>query len=82
MVWQLAAIWIIVITTLLWFIRDERRVRAVRLERQARYFAHAPQYRYVPRTLVPIIPPKRRTGSLLRRDQVFFAEFLSQRAKH
>lgn len=43
---ELAAIWIIVIATFIWFFRDERRLRQAQLEAQARYFATAPDYRH------------------------------------
>jgi hypothetical protein len=48
MAWELAAIWAIVITTTLLFIRDERRLAAERLSARARQFATAPAYRHQP----------------------------------
>lgn len=44
---QVALIWMIVTATLVWFIRDERRIAYAKLDRAARYFATAPQYRHV-----------------------------------
>lgn len=81
MSWQLAAILMIVIATFAWFVRDERRARDSKLDQQARYFAHAPRYRYVPPSTGPVLPPRRRQGSLLHTDRLFFEQFLSQRAK-
>jgi hypothetical protein len=81
LIWQLAAIWAIAIMTLVWLVRDERKARAGKLNQQARYFAQAPQYRYVPRSAPAINPPRPRTGSLLRNDQAFFDRYLSQRAE-
>lgn len=46
MPWEIAVIWTVVAATLIWFVRDEQRVRRERLEAQARYFAVAPAYRY------------------------------------
>lgn len=39
MVWEILAIWIIVVATLIWFFRDERRIGDERLKDQARRFA-------------------------------------------
>ena len=46
MAWEIVAIWAIVIPTLVWFVHDERRIRAERLAERARYFATAPAYRH------------------------------------
>lgn len=65
MAWELLALWAIVIGTVTWFVRDERRLRAeADIERAARYYAHAPKYRHV--AVDPIMPdlPPRRTGGL------------------
>ena len=80
-IWQVAAIVAIVLATFIWFVRDEQNTKRSKLDRQAHYFAHAPQYRYEPRAALPVIPPKARTGSLLRNDQDFFEAYLSRRAK-
>lgn len=59
MVLQLALIWIIVATTLVWFVRDERRLVAVKLDEAARYFAIAPQFRHVSSTgPEPVMAPR------------------------
>lgn len=83
MAWQLLAIWVITIGTVVWFVRDERRLRAeARLAEAARYYAYAPQYRFGPRTIVPQpAAPKPRTGSLLRSDRAYFDQLISQRAR-
>ncbi len=48
MILQLVAIWAIVIASLAWFVRDELRLRRLaRLNRAARFYAAAPQYRHV-----------------------------------
>lgn len=46
MAWEIVAIWAIVIATLVWFHKDERRIKAERLAQRARYFATAPAYRH------------------------------------
>ncbi|QQR38939.1 hypothetical protein [Devosia rhizoryzae] len=48
MAWELLAIWAIVATTVLWFVRDEKRLREERLMARARHFAVAPAYRHQP----------------------------------
>jgi hypothetical protein len=45
---QLALLWAIVLATIVWFVRDERRQNREKLEQAARFFAQAPQYRYAP----------------------------------
>lgn len=66
MVWELLAIWAIVIVTLTWFVRDEkRRVADADMARAARYYAHAPRYRH--ETTEPVVAapaPQRRAGGL------------------
>jgi hypothetical protein len=79
--WQLAAIWIVVGITIAWFIWDERRLRAAKLDRQARYFAHAPQYRYVSSVAAPVSQPPMRVGGLRRSDHAFFNAFLTRGAE-
>lgn len=68
MVWQVVAMWTIVIATITWFVRDERRLRreAV-LVKAARHYATAPQYRHVTVELPMDVPaPARRVGGLSR----------------
>lgn len=80
MAWQLLAIFVIVMATVIWFIRDERRVRAdAVLVKAARYYAHAPKYRFGARNVPQPVAPKPRTGSLLRNDRAYFDQLLSKR---
>ena len=76
--WQLVAIWIVVVLTIAWFISDERWAKAAKLDRQAQYFAHAPQYGYVPRIAAPVLQPPMQAGGLRRSDQAFIDAFLSR----
>ena len=64
MAWELLAIWAIVLATLTWFVRDERRLKAEReLAEAAGYYAHASKYRHVAaRPTPPPRPPLRRGG--------------------
>lgn len=66
MEWEVLAMWGIVGATMIWFIRDEKRLRAdAALERAARYYAHAPQYRHVsPEPTELPVPPAYRIGGL------------------
>ena len=77
MAWELLAMWAIVIAAIIWFIRDEKRLRAeAELQRAARYYAHAPKYRHV--TVEPAAktaPPPRRTGGLSSEQRTFIKEF-------
>jgi len=77
MAWELLAMWGIVIATIIWFIRDERRLRAeAELKRAARYYAHAPQYRHVAvEPAAEPVMPQRRTGGLSREQRAFIKEF-------
>lgn len=47
MIWEVLAIWAIVIAAVIWFIRDERRLAWERLEGQARRFAVHPPTRRI-----------------------------------
>lgn len=80
MVWQVVAMWAIVIVTITWFVRDERRLRreAV-LARAAAYYAHAPKYRHVSVEPAETAPaPAPRVGGLSR-SQREFLEGLAQK---
>lgn len=57
MAWQIFAIAVIIIATMIWFVRDERQMREQRLQERAQHFALAPAYRHqVPqRTLDPVL---------------------------
>lgn len=82
MAWQLLAIWMIMTATIVWFVRDVKRERAdARLAQAARYYAHAPKYRFGARNEPrPEPAPLPRTGSLLRNDRAYFDQLLSKRA--
>ena len=84
MEWQLLAMWMIALTTMLWFVRDERRLRAAVLARQARYFA-SPAYkhprRFGPAPITVPLPPRRQPSSLLRTDRAYFDKLLSERPR-
>lgn len=79
MIWQLLAIWILVIATLVWFIRDERkRISDAALARSARHYARAPQYRHVSAEPATMPAPARRTGGLTAEQRRVF-EALTKR---
>ena len=46
MAWELVAIWVIVATAIALVLRDERRLRQDRLDRQARLYATSPEWRH------------------------------------
>lgn len=46
MAWELLAIWLIVATTIVLFVRDERRIAMARLDERARSYATAPAWRH------------------------------------
>jgi O-acetyl-ADP-ribose deacetylase (regulator of RNase III) len=65
MVWQVLAMWTIVIATITWFVRDERRVRyEAAVAKAARYYAHAPKYRHMTAEPVAVPAPAARVGGL------------------
>ena len=66
MVWQVVAMWVIVIVTITWFIRDERRLWSeAALVKAARYYAHAPKYRHMVAEQPALVPaPAPRVGGL------------------
>lgn len=75
MAWQLLAMWGIVIVTITWFVRDERRLRAeAALAEAARYYAHAPKYRHVT-VDEPVAVPARRVGGLTSKQREFLQGF-------
>lgn len=75
MVWQLVAIWVIVAATIVWFVRDERRLQAeARLAAAARYYAQAPQYRHVT-VSAPVPRPAQRVGGLTASQRQFMQNF-------
>jgi hypothetical protein len=74
--WQLLAIWAIVLSTIVWFVRDERRLESERvLVRAARYYAHAPQFRHATRP-EPVTLPKPRFGAIRHADRAYFQRVL------
>jgi hypothetical protein len=83
MIWQVVAVWMIVIPTVVWFVRDERhrRQQAV-LERAARFYAEAPQYRHVRvEGDRPVPKPQRaQASSRLKPAEKRFLSELSSRA--
>ena len=49
MAWEVLAIWAIVTVTIVWFIQDERRLRArTAPQRSSRYHARTAAYRHIP----------------------------------
>lgn len=77
MAWQLLAMWGIVIVTITWFVRDERRLRAeAELAGAVSYYAHAPKYRHVA-VDEPVAVPTRRVGGLSPKQR----EYLKALAK-
>jgi len=80
MVWQVLAMWAVVLTTIIWFVRDERRLRAqAALARSARYYAHAPKYRHQPSRAVLPPPPRLARGGLSETQRAFL-KALAQKA--
>ncbi|WP_332686511.1 hypothetical protein [Devosia sp.] len=74
MAWEILAIWAIVILTITWFVRDEKRLNAeLAVARAARYYAHAPKYRHasVKATDGAAPTPPRRTGGLTETQRAF-----------
>lgn len=83
MAWELLAMWAIVIVTLIWFVRDEKRLRAeADIERASRYYAHAAKYRHLTpeRAAEPIPAPSLRTGGLSSEQRAFIAAFTAPKA--
>lgn len=82
MAWELLALWAIVVGTVVWFIRDEKRLRAeADIARAARYYAHAPKYRHVSAAPIepPAAPPRRVTGGLSAEQRAFMQSLLAAR---
>ena len=84
MAWELLAMWVIVISTLVWFIRDEKRLRAdAALQRAARYYAHAPKYRHIsvePADSNTVAAPALRTGGLSPDQRAFIESYSASRS--
>lgn len=77
MAWQILAMWAVVIATLVWFVRDERKLLAnAAMAQAAHYYAHAAQYRYQSETpAAPAPRPAVRTGGLTETQRQFMQAF-------
>ena len=74
--WQVVAIWVIVASTIVWFVRDERRLESEKLlARAARHHALAPRRRQIIRP-VSIPLPRPRPGAIRHSDRIYFDRFL------
>lgn len=73
--WQLLAIWAIVLSTIVWFVRDERRLEEeMVLARAARYYAHVPKRQSIRPEPIPL--PKPRSGPIRHSDRAYFQRVL------
>jgi hypothetical protein len=81
MAWELLALWTIVAGTVIWFIRDEKRLQAeADIQRAARYYAHAANYRHVsPAPVEQPAPPRRAVGGLSAEQRAFMQSILAAR---
>ena len=80
MAWELLAIWLIVAATLVWFVRDEKRLRLDRLAARARQYATGSAWRHrepAPPAPLPAPRPAPRSTTDIQRK---FIEELQQRA--
>lgn len=79
--WELLAIWSIVIGTVIWFVRDEkRRIADAAIARSARYYAHADRvHGSIEPAAVPV--PVRRPGGLTTQQRAFIATYSSIRSR-
>ena len=74
MLLQLLALWGIVIVAIIWFLRDERRLRAdAELAKAASYYAHVPKYQHV--TVEEPVPVPARVGGLTPIQREFLQAF-------
>jgi hypothetical protein len=80
MVWQLLAMWLIVVATVVWFVRDERQRRDIKLRLQALRFAVTPHYRGTYREPEPAPPPMRRP-TLSATNRAFLQDFIDKAQK-
>lgn len=79
MVLELLAIWAIVIVTVIWFVRDERRLAAdADLARAAAYYAHASRYRHAVAQSDPVPQPRPRQSGLTADQRAFFLKALQR----
>ncbi|HTN61778.1 MAG TPA: hypothetical protein VL147_09500 [Devosia sp.] len=70
MVFQVLAMWMIVLATIAWFMRDEQRRRDTMLSAQALAYAKAPHYRHQPPAEPPM--PMPRQAGLRAADRAYF----------
>lgn len=79
MIWQLLAMWLIVAVTIVWFVRDERQRRDLKLRLQAAHFAVTPHYRasYVEPQPEPARPPLQRP-TLSAANRAFLEDFIDR----
>ncbi|MGV8831528.1 MAG: hypothetical protein ACOH2N_06090 [Devosia sp.] len=76
MLWQIFAMWAIVMVTIAWFIRDERRLIAnAALAQASYYYAQAPQYRYQSSEPPAPMVPANRTGGLTQTQREFMQAY-------
>ena len=80
MAWQILAMWSIVLVTIVWFMRDEKRLRHdAKLEAAARYYAHAPKYRHISVDDAFTTPmPTRRVGGLSESQRAYMQGMAQQ----
>tara|TARA_R110002020_G_scaffold47735_7_gene136042 strand:+ start:131 stop:376 length:246 start_codon:yes stop_codon:yes gene_type:complete len=77
MLWQIFAMWAIVMATITWFVHDERRLIAnATMAQAAAFYAHAPKYRYqASEEAAPLAEPVKRTGGLTEAQRDFLEAF-------
>lgn len=70
MIWQLLLMWVLVVATLVWFIRDERRRKAEAAQAKARQFnSTRPRGPIFGPGSVPVPLDARRTGGLTAKQR-------------
>jgi hypothetical protein len=78
MVWQVLAMWMLVVGTTVWFVRDERRLIANAALAQAKSFnARQPRYRYQsnPAPAAAMVKPVKRSAALTRTQREFLQAY-------
>lgn len=73
---ELAAIWIIVILTFVWFFRDEKRRNEARVESMVAAYATAPHWRHRPAAPIelPVATRGASQGGLTHAQRKFFQQ--------
>ncbi|MCP8882994.1 hypothetical protein NIM87_05745 [Devosia sp. XJ19-1] len=79
MAWELAAIWLIVAATIVWFVRDEGRQRLLQLSDQARTYATASVWAH--REAIVPLPVVERPQRTMTEVQRRFAEVLRRKGR-